>query len=69
VPRVGIVLAVIDGVKLSERTDSTAQSHASNRGHWRALLIVGYIVAVLLFSGLARADQGLLDGVVSIFGF
>jgi hypothetical protein len=35
----------------------------------KVCLIVGDIVAVLLFSGLARADQGLLDGVVSIFGF
>jgi hypothetical protein len=41
----------------------------SRSNKWRAALIMGYIAAVLLFSGLARADESLLDGVVSIFGF
>ena len=42
---------------------------SKNRNLVRTLLITSYIAAVLLFSGLARADESLLDGVASIFGF
>jgi hypothetical protein len=34
----------------------------------RTALITGYILAVLLFSGLARADVSLLDVAVPILG-
>ena len=49
-PRFGTAIALGKGVKTRLNSD---------RNFFKTLLIFGYIVAVLLFSGLARADVSL----------